>query len=201
MRLPYAPTSAPPSAPQSTHDTYNRIALRRQPRPLIPLDLTLLHSPAVADGYNAFVGAIRTATIIPAAILELAVCRVAVLTNAVWEWEAHSKLAIKAGVSRQILEQILELDKGVGESRNWEMVGDLEEAVLRYVDAVTMVVNVDDLTWERLQIAFEQKGWAERELVELTIAVAGYNAVSRILVPLNVGERNGFVMRVPDEEE
>jgi len=119
----------------------------------------------------------------------------------VWEWEAHSKLAIKAGVSRQILEQILELDKGVGESRNWEMVGDLEEAVLRYVDAVTMVVNVDDLTWERLQIAFEQKGWAERELVELTIAVAGYNAVSRILVPLNVGERNGFVMRVPDEEE
>jgi alkylhydroperoxidase family enzyme len=186
MRLPYAPTSPSESAPTYTHDIYQGIALRRHPRPLIPLDLTLLHSPAVAAGYNAFVGAIRTATIIPAAILELAVCRVAVLTNAVWEWEAHSKLAVKAGVSRQVLEQLLNLDKG--KLKSWENVDDLQEAVLRYVDAVTTTVDVDDWTWQRLQQAFEHKSWQERELVELTVAIAGYNAVSRILVPLDVGE-------------
>jgi alkylhydroperoxidase family enzyme len=199
MRLPYAPTIPPQSAPSSTHDTYRRIALRRHPRPLIPLDLTLLHSPAVADGYNAFVGAIRTATIIPAAVLELAICRVAVLTNAVWEWEAHSKLAVKAGVSSQVLGQILELDQGVGKSRKWEIVDELQKAVLAYVDAVTMIADVDDDTWENLTRAFEQEGWQERELVELAVAVAGYNAVSRILVPLDIGERNGLKMILPDE--
>lgn len=198
MRLQYAPIEPPESSPSSTQETYQRIAHRRHPRPLIPLDLTLLHSPALADGYNSFVGAIRTATIIPADVLELAVCRVAVLTNAVWEWEAHSNLALKAGVSRHVLAQILELDKGVGKSRQWDMKDGLQEAVLKYVDAVTMAVAVDGGTWANLQQAFEKKGWQERELVELTVAIAGYNAVSRILVPLNVGERNGIEMKVPD---
>jgi alkylhydroperoxidase family enzyme len=199
MRLPYAPTFPEASAPQSTHDTYQRIARRRQPRPLIPLDLTLLHSPAVADGYNAFVGAIRTATVLPAAILELAVCRVAVLTNAVWEWEAHSKLAVQAGVSRKVLQEVLAHDKVVGQVSSWEVVDMLQREVLQYVDEVTITADVDDGTWERLRKAFEQQGWAERELVELAVAVAGYNAVSRILVPLNVGERNGITMKVPDD--
>jgi AhpD family alkylhydroperoxidase len=199
MRLHYAPLTPPESAPQSTRDIYERIAERRHPRPLIPLDLTLLHSPEVANGYNAFVGAIRTASVIPAAVLELAVCRVAVLTNAVWEWEAHSKLAVKAGVSRLTLQEVLQLNKGTGKSRQWEGVNDLQEAVLIYVDIVTKDVNVDDGTWENLRRAFNQRGWHERELVELTVAIAGYNAVSRILVSLNVGERNGTVMKVPDE--
>jgi alkylhydroperoxidase family enzyme len=199
MRLPYAPTFPEASAPQSTHDTYQRIAQRRQPRPLIPLDLTLLHSPAVADGYNAFVGAIRTATVIPASVLELAVCRVAVLTNAVWEWEAHSKLAVKAGVSRKVLEEVLAHKKVVGHVTSWDVVDQLQREVLQYVDEVTITADVDNETWKRLQKAFEKQGWGERELVELAVAVAGYNAVSRILVPLNVGERNGISMRVPDD--
>ncbi|XTI94409.1 4-carboxymuconolactone decarboxylase-like protein [Cenococcum geophilum] len=42
MRLPYAPTT-PPSP--SLEPLYARIAARRAPRPLIPLDLALLHSP------------------------------------------------------------------------------------------------------------------------------------------------------------
>ena len=198
MRLPYAPSIPPDSAPESTHETYRRIASRRKPRPLIPLDLTLLHSPAIADGYNAFIGAIRTVSVLPADILELAVCRVAVLTNAVWEWEAHSKLAAKAGVSRDVLKQVLEVDQGIEKDRIWKM-DEIQEAVLRYVDAVTVNVDADDDTWESLRQAFESKGWKERELVELTIAIAGYNAVSRILVPLNVGERNGLAMDIPAE--
>ena len=87
MRLPYAPSSPPASSPSSVTDTYSRIAARRHPRALIPLDLTLLHSPPVADGYNAFVGALRTQTVVPQSLLELAICRVAILTDAVYEWK------------------------------------------------------------------------------------------------------------------
>ncbi|KAK5140036.1 hypothetical protein LTR04_003191, partial [Oleoguttula sp. CCFEE 6159] len=74
MRLPYAPTT-PSDASPSTAAIYARIAARRAPRPLIPLDLALLHSPAVADGWNGFLGAIRTQTSVPAGVLELAISR------------------------------------------------------------------------------------------------------------------------------
>ena len=99
MRLPYAPSTPPVDAPPDTADIYARIAERRNPRPLIPLDLSLLHSPPVADGWNSFIGAIRSRTLVDSGVMELAVCRVAVLNNAVYEWNAHAPLALKGGIS------------------------------------------------------------------------------------------------------
>lgn len=89
MRLPYAPPTA--QSPED-EEIYTRIAARRHPRPLIPLDLTLLHAPPLANGYNSFVGAIRSSTVLDQGLLELAISRVAILTNAVYEWNAHARL-------------------------------------------------------------------------------------------------------------
>ena len=82
MRVPYAPNE-PPN--EEARPIYERIAERRKPRPLIPLDLALLHNPAVADGWNSFIGAIRTKTSLPANLKELAISRIAVLNHAVHE--------------------------------------------------------------------------------------------------------------------
>ncbi|RAK96038.1 carboxymuconolactone decarboxylase family protein [Aspergillus ibericus CBS 121593] len=199
MRLPYAPTTPPENSPPTTTDIYARIAARRHPRPLIPLDLSLLHSPPVADGWNSFLGAIRTQTIIDQGLLELAVCRVAVLTNAIYEWNAHAPLALKGGVKAEELRAVRELPSLAGESEGGELEGSaltgLQRAVVRYADEMTRTVKVKEETFRALQTA----GLSDREVVELTTGIAGYNCVSRVLVALDVGENNDKEMKSVDE--
>ena len=199
MRLPYAPSTTPDSSPPSVSETYARISARRNPRPLLPLDLTLLLSPPVADGYNAFVGALRTGTEVPQSVLELAISRVAILTDAVYEWNIHAALALKAGVSKHILEVVWGTAKGeVRASESAEGgdggVSEKEAAVLRYTDQVTLDVKVQDAVFAALREHF-----TDRQVLELTTVVAGYNAVSRILVALDVGENNAKKMKTVQE--
>ncbi|KAI4157699.1 MAG: hypothetical protein LQ342_008085 [Letrouitia transgressa] len=102
MRLPYAPKTfqPPPSSSQNiaakaTAAVYAQTAARRAPQTLQPLDLTLLHSPPIASGWNSFFGAIRTGGILPASVKELIICRVAVLNGAVYEWQQHLPLLME----------------------------------------------------------------------------------------------------------
>ncbi|KAL6246748.1 hypothetical protein RBB50_006055 [Rhinocladiella similis] len=194
MRLPYAPSTPPADSPASVAETYARIAARRKPRPLIPLDLTLLHSPPVASGYNAFVGALRTETIVPQSLLELAISRVAILTTAVYEWNIHAALALKAGLSPEALEVARNAAKGDVTQSTYGALSEKEAVVLRYTDEATVDVRVQDATFETLKTLFN-----EREILELVTVVAGYNAVSRILVPLDVGENNDKKMKSVEE--
>ncbi|OJD30163.1 4-carboxymuconolactone decarboxylase family protein [Diplodia corticola] len=205
MRLPYAPASPPTSPspsnpdPAATAAIYSRIAARRHPRPLIPLDRALLHSPPVADGWNGFLGAIRTQTVVDAGALELAVSRVGALTDAAWEWRAHAALAAAAGVGRDVLAWLLRKEPVAELERRGEEVrglGEREKAVVRYADAMTLEVRVGEEVFEGLRAWF-----GEREVVELTTAVAAYNCVSRFLVALDVGEMNGTELVVPPEAE
>ena len=64
MRVPYV-SDPPPKMGAEQQAIYDRVAARRHPRPLQPLDLALLHNPHVADGWNSFLGAIRTKTSLP----------------------------------------------------------------------------------------------------------------------------------------
>jgi alkylhydroperoxidase family enzyme len=58
-------------------------------------------------------------------------------------------------------------------------------AVMAYTDAMTLDVQVPDTVFERLKRSF-----SDREIVEITATIAGYNCVSRFLVALDVGEQN-----------
>ncbi|KAF9892585.1 hypothetical protein FE257_000987 [Aspergillus nanangensis] len=202
MRLPYAPNT-PPTPDQDTADIYRRIAERRHPRPLIPLDLSLLHSPPVADGWNSFIGAIRTQTVIDQGLLELAISRVAVLTQAVYEWNAHAPLALKGGIRPESLCAVRTLSStAVGDdlpaaqvSLSQSALSAREQAVIQYTDEMTQTVKVQDSTFTRLQT----EGFSDREIVELTTGIAGYNCVSRVLVALDVGENNAREMKSVDE--
>jgi isovaleryl-CoA dehydrogenase len=195
MRVPYAP-SEPPN--EESRPIYERIAERRKPRPLIPLDLALLHNPSVADGWNSFIGAIRTKTSVPEGLKELAISRVAVLNKAVHEWDIHAALALKAGVSKDTLQAVFDSPvNGRGWKRNdWGtgVLGDKEKAVLVYTDQMTIGVEVEDETAETLKGFLDDK-----QVVELTATIAAYNAVSRFLVALDVGECNGREMKKVEE--
>ncbi|KAK4104363.1 hypothetical protein N658DRAFT_505085 [Parathielavia hyrcaniae] len=196
MRLPYVANPPPTTSPED-EAIVQRILARRAPRPLQPLDLALLHAPPVADGWNAFLGAVRTRTSLPADLRELAISRVAVVNRAWYEWAHHAPLAEQAGVSREGMEvvkregELVLLGGGVGEEEGERAdVGVLTErqwAVVCYTDEITRNVQVRDGTFARLRELF-----TEREVVEITATIACYNCVSRFLVALDVGERNGL---------
>lgn len=194
MRIPYAP-----SEPQTdeARPVYERIAERRKPRPLIPLDLALLHNPAVADGWNSFIGAIRTKNSVPDGLKELAISRVAVLNKAVHEWDIHAAIAVEAGISRHAMQLVFDLPvtkKGSVEKAGVRGLAEDEYAVLAYSDQMTVGVEVEDAVIDKL------KGFlSDKQVVELTATIAAYNCVSRFLVALDVGESNAKAMKKPQD--
>lgn len=198
MRLPYMPHDPPPSSDPSTTAAYTQLFARRSPKPLLQLDLALLHSPPVATGWSSFLGSIRTQTSIPADIRELCICRVAVLNGANYEWEHHVPILREAGVGERAVEEVkgrkawrgwIGEDAGVvaeEEDNLYDDHGGLNEkqrAVLAYTDAMTIGVKVSDEIFGELK-----KRFSEKDVVEITAAVAAYNCVSRFLVALDVGE-------------
>jgi alkylhydroperoxidase family enzyme len=149
------------------------------------LDRTLLHSLPVAAGWNLLLGAVRTQTKYSPALRELAICRVAALNGAWYEWKHHYPLALEAGLDDELMQLV---KKG----RGWDLTG-MEEMengtlrwnVLRYVDCMTVSVKVSDEVFD------DVRAWlTEEEIVELTATIASYNMVSRFLVALDVGEMN-----------
>lgn len=184
MRLPYVPN--PPenlSAPEE--EVVQRILARRGSRGLIPLDRTLLHSPPVADGWNSLLGAIRTKTSLPADLREIAICRVALINEAWYEWMHHAPILLEA---EGFTEEMLKVVRRLHQARGKGPLSEKQWVVLRYADAMTRDVKVEEALFGEVKSVF-----TEKEVVELTATVAAYNCVSRFLVALDVGEMNGKV--------
>ncbi|KAK2595145.1 hypothetical protein QQS21_007171 [Conoideocrella luteorostrata] len=184
MRLPYVP-NPPPFSTREDAAIVKRMQDRRAPRPLQSLDLTLLHSPPLADGWNSFLGAVRTKTSLGADVRELAICRVAVCNRAWVEWNHHAPLAVAAGVSKEALEAVKQEGELYGLKKP-DQLNESQWAVLLYTDEMTRNVQVRDVTFAKLKSLFDDRG-----VVEITGTAAAYNCVSRFLVALDVGEKNG----------
>lgn len=164
MRLPYV-RNPPPTTTEEESAIVDRITARRAPRPLQSLDLALLHSPPLADGWNSFLGAVRTKTSLGADLRELAISRVAVCNRAWYEWKHHAPLAVDAGVSHDALD-VVKLDKIDGMERP-EVLSEKQWAVLLYADEMTRNVQVKDETFANLRELFSDK-----EVVEITGTVS-----------------------------
>ncbi|KAJ4320725.1 hypothetical protein N0V94_003255 [Neodidymelliopsis sp. IMI 364377] len=167
MRLPYIP-NPPEFTEEADKAVLERIKERRGEKGLIALDRTLLHSPPVADGWNSFLGAIRTKTSLPTSVRETAIARVAVLNKAWYEWESHSPILRAAeDVSSAHVDAVLH-------SPPRQPSADIQSAqltaVLAYTDAMTLDVRVPDEVFAELK-----KHFSEQEVVEITATVAAYN--------------------------
>ena len=135
---------------------------------------TLLNSPPVAAGWLHMGTAVRNEASLNGAIRELVICRVAQVTGAEYEWQAHSPIAVREGVAQ---EQLDELDRW-GEST---LFNPQQQAAMAYADQITTVLNADDETFEAVR-----KHFNEQETLELTVTAAFYNMVSRVLRTLQV---------------
>lgn len=190
MRLPYI-ADDPQMETEEDAAIVQRVKDRRGGK-LIALDKTLLHAPAVANGWNGFLGAIRTQTSLPASVRELAICRVAILNNAWYEWDQHRPILEKTGVlSEEAIASLKERprpkyeieEKQEAKTIGSSMFDEKHFAALEYTDAMTLGCIVPQPVFEKLKSFF-----SEKEVVEITSTVAAYNCVSRFLVALDVGE-------------
>jgi alkylhydroperoxidase family enzyme len=183
MRLPYI---ADDPQMDTTEDAaiVQRVKDRRGGK-LIALDKTLLHAPAVANGWNSFLGAIRTETSLEGSVRELAICRVAVLNNAWYEWDQHRPILEDTGIlSAEAVGSLKERPQPGDDKKLRQSIFDEKHlAVLEYTDAMTLGCIVPEPVFRQLKSFF-----SEKEVVEITSTIAAYNCVSRFLVALDVGE-------------
>ena len=129
----------------------------------------LLHSPPVARGWLNLFTAIRQQTVLPGRFRELAILRVAVLNRADYEFTQHVPFALKEGCTAAEVEAVRAGSSAPGFDAR-------DRAVLAYAEAMTRDIQVPDQVFEQVREHFP-----EREVVELTATIAGYNLVSRFL--------------------
>jgi alkylhydroperoxidase family enzyme len=141
------------------------------------LDLALLWSEPLARGWNAMFRAIRQEFAVDAKLKELAICTVAKLTHATYEFGHHAPEFVKAGGDAKLLPL---LDDPDAAAQNTAFDGG-ERLAIRYAIAMTRDVQVPAALFAELRGRF-----SETEIVELTAAIAGYNMVARFLEALQV---------------
>jgi alkylhydroperoxidase family enzyme len=135
----------------------------------------LLHSPAFTEGYNFFLGKVRNnLTTIPK-LRELAMCTVAVVNKADYEYNAHLPLFVAAGGTPEQGNAMLDLESAI---KNTVFFDATEIAVLRLTLEMTRDVQVSPETFD---LAKKAMG-GNQELVDLVGTIATYNLVSRFLV-------------------
>lgn len=164
MRVPYVPNPPPTTSPEE-ESIVAAIEARRHPRPLQPLDLALLHSPQIALGWNNFVGAVRTRSSLADDLRELAICRIAVVNKAWYEWMHHAPLAVKAGVPSEAMAKLMTGTRLVLSDLPFEF-SEKQWAVCVMADEMTQNVHVADKTFSQLKSFFN-----DQEVVEIVATV------------------------------
>jgi alkylhydroperoxidase family enzyme len=145
---------------------------------LLNIDRQLLHSAPFAEGWGAFLGAVRTKLSVDAKLRELAMLVVVVLNDADYEIVQHGPLFLKAGGSDAQLAAIKAMKV---KPIDVALFDALDNAVIHLAFQSTTLVKVDDDT-----IAALGRHLDRQQVVELVGTVAAYNMVSRFLVALGV---------------
>ncbi|HEY4251389.1 MAG TPA: carboxymuconolactone decarboxylase family protein [Roseomonas sp.] len=164
-RIPYADPELPEHKDAAAH-------IRGSRKSIGHLHRMLLHAPPVAAGWIDMYDAVRFNAALSGKLRELVILRVATLTNAPYEWDAHAPIGLAEGMTQAQLDAV----------PHWEtatVFDATERDALAYADAMTRHVQVPDA----IAAAVRQR-FSPRELVELTVTIAGYNCVSRVLEAL-----------------
>jgi alkylhydroperoxidase family enzyme len=146
---------------------------------LSELDRLLLHSPALTEGWNFYLGVVRTRLAISPKLRELAMCVVAVVNRADYEFEGHLPLFLQHGGTPEQGRAIRNVEEAMADGRLFDAI---EQATIRLTFEMTRNVQVSDATFKQ---AAEALG-SNKDLVELVGVIATYNMVSRFLVALEL---------------
>ena len=166
-RIPYADLTSPGAKP-----LVERIVAERGS--VLHLYQMLLHSPPVAEGWLAYLTAIRQKSSLAPALRELVIMRVAIVNRAPYEAEQHAPIALKEGVTQAQLDDLAQWE---GSQRYTAQ----QRAVLQVTDAMTRNVQVPPAA-----MAAVREFLSDREQVELVATVGAYNMVSRFLEAFDI---------------
>ncbi|HTP50495.1 MAG TPA: carboxymuconolactone decarboxylase family protein [Anaeromyxobacteraceae bacterium] len=172
--IPYRPDDA--SAGPA--DVVDAIRARRAGGKLLNLDRMLLHSPPLAQGWNAMFGAIRTKLTLPPKLRELAILSVGFINRAEYEWRQHEPEFLAAGGTRAQLDALRDPATALGDSAHFDAT---ELAALTLAYEMTTRVTVAEVTMRRVRALLP-----DAQVVELVGTIAGYNMVSRFVVATGV---------------
>lgn len=172
-RIPYQPNDL--AEPRALVDSIRK----RRGGQLINLDRMLLHSPPFAAGWNTFFREVRTELALLPGLRELAMCVVAVLNHAEYEFHHHAPEFIRAGGTQAQLEALRQLDTTHSST---ELFDAAERATIQLAIEMTRHVHVTDTTFAAVQEALPD----HQSIVELVGVIASYNMVSRFLVALGI---------------
>jgi alkylhydroperoxidase family enzyme len=148
---------------------------------LLNLDRMLLHSPPLARGWNGYLRAVREELEVAPRLRELAMCVVAALNRADYEFHHHAPEFIAAGGSPTQVDALRDPLRVMDDSTRSALFDPAEQAVLQLTIEMTRDVVVSDATFDRVHHLL-----GDRHTVELVAVVATYNMVSRFLVALGV---------------
>ena len=169
-RVPYPKRDEYPSAYLAAYD--RMLYERGDPTPHI--FLALANIPNLLDPLLTFTREMREGAVIEARLRELAIMTVGFVTGASYELNHHRNSALKAGVRREQLEQLADAETS-------DAFDEKERAIVRYAREVTLSLAVSDETWSALRGQF-----SVRETMDIVMAVAWYNAVARMLLPMEI---------------
>lgn len=149
---------------------------------LLNLDKALLWSEPLARGWNVYLKAVRTELSTSRKLRELAICTVALLTGAMYEYHHHAPDFLAAGGTQNALDALgRHVAAGAQDNPNDPAFNVQDAAVVHYATCMTRDVQVPDDVFATLRSHFD-----ETAVVELTAAIATYNMVARFLVALRI---------------
>jgi alkylhydroperoxidase family enzyme len=145
---------------------------------LINLDRMLLHSVPFARGWNAFLGEVRRNLSLCAKLREIAMCGVAVINGAEYEFFHHAPELIAAGGTHA---QVQALRRIGNPDADFSVFNETERDAIALTLQMTRNITVDPVLMARLQ-----REIGNTQVVELVGVISAYNMVSRFLVALGV---------------
>jgi AhpD family alkylhydroperoxidase len=178
-RVPYPSREEYPKAHLPAYD--RMLAERGNPAPHI--FLALANIPNLLDPLLSFTREMRHGSVIEARLRELSIVTVGLVTKCEYEFDHHWNSALAAGLRREQLEQLADFETSVE-------FDDRERAIIRYAREATLAIEVSDQTWADLRSHLSL-----REAMDIMMAVAWYNAVVRMLIPLQIEQEDWFKRR------
>ncbi|MDO8943977.1 MAG: carboxymuconolactone decarboxylase family protein [Desulfobacterales bacterium] len=175
-RIPLLPQDT--AEPRSVVDS---LRARREGRLLNEADLTVLHAPHFARGWNELACSVRQELGLPARLRELAIISVGVLNQSAFEVAKHAPGFLKGGGTQAQLDALWQFDAALQNSALFDAT---DRAAMQLAKEMTLNVKVSDRTFREIERLLP----SHERLVELVGTIAMYNMVTRFLVALEVEE-------------
>lgn len=146
---------------------------------VLNLDRMLLHRPEIAEGWNVLMSRVRQGYGLPARSRELAICAVASLNGADYEFRHHLGPLAAAGMDEAQIAALDDIDAALAAP---DLFPPQDRAVLNLARDSTRDVTISASTLAQVKAWFPQP----ETIFELLMVIASYNMVSRVLVGLGV---------------